>query len=215
MPEAWTRLLAFVPTRRVAVALFAVAFGVYWLESLGWPMAKGRDTWDYLVYYLQLFDSKPPMSELQLFRTPLTPVVVGAPLDLGGIWALDRDTGKFLWASPFPFDDPQFAISNVDVKTGQTTINWNIVSTQPGDKKTICFWNTRSYWPTAYHPGTNSLYTSYIDNCREVTSAVFRAPTMKCRHWMSVSRIWARSTMMSIMPCSSRNSERWNPTGSF
>ncbi len=89
MTEAWTRLLAFVPTRRAAVALFAVAFGVYWLESLGWPMAKGRDTWDYLVYYLQLFDSKPPMSELQLFRTPLTPVVVGAPLDLGGIWALE------------------------------------------------------------------------------------------------------------------------------
>jgi alcohol dehydrogenase (cytochrome c) len=89
----------------------------------------------------------------------------------GGIWVLDRDTGKFLWATPFPYDDPQFAISNVDVKTGTTTINWNIVSTQPGEKKIICYWNTRSYWPTAYHPGTNSLYTSYIDNCREVTSA--------------------------------------------
>jgi alcohol dehydrogenase (cytochrome c) len=89
----------------------------------------------------------------------------------GGIWVLDRETGKFLWATPFPYDDPQFAVSNVDVKTGTTTINWNIVSTQPGDKKIICYWNTRSYWPTAYHPGTNSLYTSYIDNCREVTSA--------------------------------------------
>src|SRR4029077_17459133 len=31
----------------------------------------------------------------------------------------------------------------------------------------ICFWNTRSYWPTAYSPATNSLYTSYIDNCRD------------------------------------------------
>ena len=89
----------------------------------------------------------------------------------GGIWVLDRDTGKFLWATPFPYDDPQFAVSNVDVKTGTTTINWNIVSTQPGEKKIICYWNTRSYWPTAYHPGTNSLYTSYIDNCREVTAA--------------------------------------------
>jgi hypothetical protein len=89
MTEAWTRLLAFVPTRRAAAVLFAAAFALYWLESLGWPMAKGRDTWDYLVYYLQLFDSKPPMSELQLFRTPLTPIVVGAPLDLGGIWALE------------------------------------------------------------------------------------------------------------------------------
>lgn len=83
------RVLAFAGTRRGAVVLFVLAFVVYWIESLGWPMAKGRDTWDYLVYYLQLFDGEPPISELQLFRTPLTPIVVGLPLDLGGIWALE------------------------------------------------------------------------------------------------------------------------------
>ena len=89
MIAAWSRLLAFVPTRRAAAVLFLVAFVVYWIESLGWPMAKGRDTWDYLAYYLQLLDSNPPLSELQVFRTPLTPIVVGAPLDLGGVWALE------------------------------------------------------------------------------------------------------------------------------
>jgi hypothetical protein len=89
MSRMWARLLAFVPTRRAAVVLFALAFAVFWLESLGWPMAKGRDTWDYLVYYLQLLDGDPPISELQLFRTPLTPIVVGLPLDLGGIWLLE------------------------------------------------------------------------------------------------------------------------------
>ena len=47
-------------------------------------MAKGRDTWDYLAYYLQLADSAPPLEMLQQFRTPLTPLVVGLPLDLGG-----------------------------------------------------------------------------------------------------------------------------------
>ncbi len=26
----------------------------------------------------------------------------------GGIWALDRQTGQFLWASPFPFEHPEF-----------------------------------------------------------------------------------------------------------
>ena len=89
MRRAWERLLAFVPTRRAALTLFAVAFVVYWIESLGWPMAKGRDTWDYLAYYLQLFDSAPPLSELQLFRTPLTPLVLGIPLDVGGVVLLD------------------------------------------------------------------------------------------------------------------------------
>jgi alcohol dehydrogenase (cytochrome c) len=34
----------------------------------------------------------------------------------------------------------------------------------------ICFFNTRSYWPTAYHPGTNSLYVPYIDNCLDMTA---------------------------------------------
>ena len=83
------RVLELVPTRKAAVALFVAAFAVYWIESLGWPMAKGRDTWDYLVYYLQLFDSHPPFNELQLFRTPITPIVVGLPLDVGGVWLLE------------------------------------------------------------------------------------------------------------------------------
>ena len=37
----------------------------------------------------------------------------------GGIFALDRGTGQFLWASPFPFDTPNFLISNIDGKTGR------------------------------------------------------------------------------------------------
>ena len=43
-------------------------------------MAKGRDTWDYLAYYLQLTDRHPPFSDLQVFRTPLTPILLGVPL---------------------------------------------------------------------------------------------------------------------------------------
>ncbi|HJT86725.1 MAG TPA: PQQ-binding-like beta-propeller repeat protein [Bryobacteraceae bacterium] len=95
-------------------------------------------------------------------------VVIGEP---GGIFALDRGTGEFLWATPFPFDDPNFVISNIDVKTGKTSINWDLVFKKPGDHHVVCYWNTRSYWPTAYDPATNSLYTSYIDNCRDLTIA--------------------------------------------
>jgi hypothetical protein len=82
--RAWQRLLAFVTTRGAAIALFVLALAAFSFEALGWPMAKGRDTWDYLAYYLQLFDSDPPLSELQVFRTPITPLVLGATLDLGG-----------------------------------------------------------------------------------------------------------------------------------
>jgi alcohol dehydrogenase (cytochrome c) len=90
--------------------------------------------------------------------------------EAGGVFVLDRNDGKFLWATPFPYDDPNFVISDLDVKTGRTSINWNNVFKQPGDHHVVCYWNTRSYWPTAYSPVTNSLYTSYIDNCRDLTT---------------------------------------------
>ncbi|MBA2424511.1 MAG: glycosyltransferase family 39 protein, partial [Actinobacteria bacterium] len=89
MKHAWRRLDAFVPTRRAAILLFVLATAGFWFESLGWPLAKGRDTWDYLAYYLQLFDSEPPLESLQVFRTPITPLVLGVPLDLGGAVLLE------------------------------------------------------------------------------------------------------------------------------
>ncbi|MBZ5674806.1 MAG: PQQ-binding-like beta-propeller repeat protein [Acidobacteriia bacterium] len=91
--------------------------------------------------------------------------------EAGGLFVLDRSTGKFLWAEPFPFDAKESVITGIDVKTGKTSINWDNVFKTPGETHTICYWNTRSYWPTAYSPSTNSLYTSYIDNCRQLTTA--------------------------------------------
>jgi hypothetical protein len=99
LARAWRRLLEFVPTRRAAVVLFVLALAVYWIQALGWPMAKGRDTWDYLLYYLQLFDSDPPFSDLQVFRTPITPLVVGLPMDLGGTVLLEIVLGLLFAAS--------------------------------------------------------------------------------------------------------------------
>src|SRR4029079_2868774 len=89
----------------------------------------------------------------------------------GGIWALDRDNGQFLWAEPFPFDTPNFIISEIDVKTGIAKINEELIAGKPGERHTICSFNTRSWWPTAYHPGKNSLYVPYIDNCLDMTAA--------------------------------------------
>ena len=77
----------------------------------------------------------------------------------GIMFVLDRNDGKFLWAEPVPVDAPNLAISNIDGKTGATTINYDVVMKQPGDHHVICYWNGRSYWPTAYDPETNSLYT--------------------------------------------------------
>ena len=88
----------------------------------------------------------------------------------GGIFAIDRGTGQFLWANPFPFDAPNFLISNIDGKTGRVHANESVMFKAPGERHVICAWNTRSYWPNAYHPGTNSLYVPYVDNCLDMTA---------------------------------------------
>ena len=94
-------------------------------------------------------------------------VSVGEP---GGIWVLDRATGQFLWTTPFPYDVPEFHISHIDVETGKTYINWDKVLKKNGDRQIVCFQNTKSYWPMAYHPGKNSLYIPYHDSCLDVTA---------------------------------------------
>src|SRR6202035_3151735 len=94
-----------------------------------------------------------------------------------GVFAMDRNDGKFLWATPFPYDTPNFLIKNIDVKTGKTEINWDLVFKDKGEKNhVICFYNTRSYWPTAYSPKTNSLYVPYNDNCLDMGVSRGRTP---------------------------------------
>jgi alcohol dehydrogenase (cytochrome c) len=87
----------------------------------------------------------------------------------GGFWVNDQRTGEFLWAMPFPYDTPNFILSDIDVETGATKINWDNVLTEPGANRTICYWNTRNYWPTAYHPGENAIYIPYYDYCLSMT----------------------------------------------
>ncbi|MDH4345251.1 MAG: hypothetical protein OEW31_02835 [Thermoleophilia bacterium] len=69
--------------------LFGLAFLVYAVDSRAWPYQRGRDAWDYLVYYLSLFDGDTPFPLVMLVRTPVTPLVLGLPLQVGGAAALE------------------------------------------------------------------------------------------------------------------------------
>jgi alcohol dehydrogenase (cytochrome c) len=89
-------------------------------------------------------------------------VTVGEP---GGLWVLDRASGEFLWATPFPFETPDFHIADIDVGTGRTRISRDKVLTREGERHTTCFQNTRSYWPMAYDAGRNALFVPYHDAC--------------------------------------------------
>ncbi len=94
----------------------------------------------------------------------------------GGIFALDRETGQFLWADPFPYDVPNFLISDIDPVTGITTINSDVTLDEPGEQHVICAYNTKSYWPMSYHPERNALYIPYVDDCLDMTRSAPAPP---------------------------------------
>ena len=61
----------------------------------------------------------------------------------GGMFAVDQQTGQFLWARPFPYDDPNLNMNVIDVKTGQTQVNGDKLFKKDGDQIIGCFHNTR------------------------------------------------------------------------
>lgn len=91
--------------RLAAPTLFGIALVVYWLQALAWPVQRGRDAWDYLVYYLSYADSDTPFLLVMLMRTPFAALGVGLPLDLGGAAAMELVMGLayaatiVLWAA--------------------------------------------------------------------------------------------------------------------
>ncbi len=90
--------------------------------------------------------------------------------EAGDVFAIDKKTGEFLWANPFPYDVPNVNMTSIDVKTGKTHINDVSVFKKDGDRMVGCFQNTRSYWATSYDPKNNSLYVPFQDACLDMTA---------------------------------------------
>jgi hypothetical protein len=71
-------------TRRGLLVVFLAALAVWWLEAIAIPLGQGRDLGTYVGAYVQLLHSHPIDLGYVLGRTPLSPLVVGGLLDLGG-----------------------------------------------------------------------------------------------------------------------------------
>ena len=95
-------------------------------------------------------------------------VVMGEP---GGLFVNDRETGEFLWATPFPYDDTErFVISDIDVETGAATINMDLVAREFGDQFIICGHNIKGWWSWSYSPVTGLLYIPINRSCLNQTA---------------------------------------------
>jgi hypothetical protein len=89
MSERWQRLGPRLASRRGAFALAAVSILVYLVEARGWPLQRGRDSWDYFTYYLSMLDGDTPFRLVMLMRSPVASIAVGAPMQLGGAVAME------------------------------------------------------------------------------------------------------------------------------
>ncbi len=88
----------------------------------------------------------------------------------GSLFVVERESGQFLWAMPFPYDRPDVHIKGVDPVTGKVMVNSDLNFLKDGDKRLVCFHNTRSWWSTAYSPQTNSLYVPFHNACLQMTA---------------------------------------------
>jgi len=88
----------------------------------------------------------------------------------GGLFMVERESGKFLWAHPFPYDTPDFNMSEINPETGQTHINVDKLFKKDGQNILGCYHNTRGLWSIAYHPKKNALYVPFQDQCLSMTS---------------------------------------------
>jgi hypothetical protein len=68
---------------------FGLALAAYGVQSIAWPVSLGRDGTSYLMYYRDMWNAHPAFPLLMLFRTPLAPLLIGAPLQLGGAILLE------------------------------------------------------------------------------------------------------------------------------
>ena len=88
----------------------------------------------------------------------------------GGMFVLDQESGKFLWAHPFPYDDPNINMNHIDLESGRTRVNPDKLFKKDGDKILGCYHNTRGLWSIAYNPKNNSLYVPFQDQCVSMTA---------------------------------------------
>ena len=88
----------------------------------------------------------------------------------GGLFVLDQADGRFLYARPFPYDDPNINMNKIDVTTGQTFVNPDKLFWKDGDHIIGCYHNTRGLWSIAYSPRTNAVYVPFQDQCLSMTA---------------------------------------------
>ncbi len=87
--RVWAGATELAGTRQGAVLLVAAALVVFTIQSLGWPVAPGRDLESYLAVYADFWHTDAVFPWEMLSRTPVTPLAIGGLLDLGSPFVVE------------------------------------------------------------------------------------------------------------------------------
>jgi alcohol dehydrogenase (cytochrome c) len=84
----------------------------------------------------------------------------------GIVWALDRQSGKFLWATETV---PQNVIARIDGETGAVTVNEAVKPQALDQDYFVCpsLYGGRIWQATAYNPQTRALYIPLANMCND------------------------------------------------
>jgi len=140
-----------------------------------WYYQHMVDHWDYdFPFERLLVDTAvaPDPDSVEWINPDITPgeerkVLTGIPGKPGLVYTLDRETGEFLWSTPVVY---QNLIEDIDGRTGQVTLNPEVLFTEVGQEVYTCGGVSRN-WPSGtYSPTTNTMYYGLQHTCSETTS---------------------------------------------
>jgi alcohol dehydrogenase (cytochrome c) len=84
-------------------------------------------------------------------------------------WALDRETGEYIWSQETVY---QNVVSSIDPVTGRAQVNVDIIPTEEGQEVLFCpsISGGKLWQATAYSPRTGVFYTPLSDTCQTLSA---------------------------------------------
>lgn len=143
---------------------------LYTNTTLALDADTGKRRWHYQHLPRDNWDMDSPFE-----RMPIDATVDGKPRRLlvtaagknGIVFALDRDTGTFVWSRETIF---QNVVTGIDAK-GRVKTNEGLIATALGEEKFVCpsLWGGKSWQAAAYSPLSGMLYVPAAQSCNTLT----------------------------------------------
>ena len=142
--------------------------------ELVWYYQHIRDHWDLDHPFERLLVDTvvaPNPDEVRWISPNVTPgeerkILTGIPGKTGIVYALDRATGEFLWATETVY---QNVVEDIDPATGAYTMNNDLVFTEVGQEYLICpsAAGGKDWQAGSYSPETNVMYYPLQNLCMD------------------------------------------------